>query len=326
MKQKLYLLLFLSSLVTACGLSSSHVVAFPEVELYRLQPGELILASSEKDIPSIQAEENYFVQVEKAGLEDTDLVVGLLIGGESRAYPVRLLSLHEVVNDRVGGNAIAVTWCPLCYSAVVFDRTIEGQELSFRASGYLLNDNLVLIDHPTDTLWSQLLGQGIKGARRGSILKVFPSTVTTWGIWREAYSDTLVLSAERMGYEEELADPYSGYFNSGAAGLSGAGQIDSRLPAKELVLGVVLGENNKAYPLNGIMKERIIVDQIGDFTISIVWDEIQGVGKAFLGDITEDLSESSSIDYGSLTPVPSQLVYWFAWTGFYPDSNLYQPR
>ena len=154
--------------MTECGQIGSHAAAFPEPELYRLQPGELVLAASEGDIPSIQTEDSYFVQVEKADLEDTDLVVGLLIG-VSRAYPVRLLSLHEVVNDRVGDRAIAVTWCPLCYSAVVFDRVVDGEELSFRASGYLLHDNLVLIDHPTDTLWSQLLGQGIKGARRGSI-------------------------------------------------------------------------------------------------------------------------------------------------------------
>ena len=73
----------------------------------------MVLAASEGDIPSIQTEESYFVQVEKADLEDTDLVVCLLIGGVSRAYPVRLLSLHEVVNDRVGDRAIAVTWCPL---------------------------------------------------------------------------------------------------------------------------------------------------------------------------------------------------------------------
>lgn len=322
-KRKLYLLLFLSSLVAACGQSGSHAAAFPEVEQYRLQPGEMVLAASEKDIPSIQAEEEYFVQVEKAGLEDTDLVVGLLIGGVSRAYPVRLLSLHEVVNDRVGGEAIAVTWCPLCYSAVVYDRNVGEEELSFRASGYLLNDNLVLIDHPTDTLWSQLLGQGIKGARKGSILNVFPSTVTTWGIWREAYPDTLVLSAERMGYEGELADPYSGYFESGAAGLSSAGLIDSRLPPKELVLGIVLGENSRAYPLAEITKDQTIVDQIGDFTVSIVWDDTLGVGKAYLGDISD---EDSSIDFDTLTPVPSQLVYWFAWTGFYPGSDLYQPR
>ncbi len=77
-----------------------------------------MLAASEEDIPAIPAEESYFMQVEKADLEDTDLVVGLLIGGVSRSYPVRLLSLHEVVNAQVGGKVVTVTWCPMCYSAV----------------------------------------------------------------------------------------------------------------------------------------------------------------------------------------------------------------
>lgn len=307
----------------ACGPISSHAAAFPEPELYRLQPGELVLAASVEDIPSIQTEESYFVQSEKADLEDTDLVVGLLIGSRSRAYPVRLLSLHEVINDRVGDRAIAVTWCPLCYSAVVFDRVIDGEELLFRASGYLLHDNLVLIDHRTDTLWSQLLGQGIKGARRGKVLNVVPSTVTTWGIWRENYPDTKVLSAESLGYDEDLQDPYAGYFDSGAVGLGGAGQIDSRLPAKELVIGVVLGETIKAYPLDRIKKEQMIIDQVGDFTLSIVWVETQGTGRVFLGEITRDQLENGIIYFESLTPVPAQLVYWFAWIGFYPESNLY---
>lgn len=327
MKQNfILLLLFLSSLVTACGQIGSHAADFPEPKLYRLQPGELVLAASETDIPFIQAEEKYFVQVEKAGLEDTDLVVGLFIGGESRAYPVRLLSLHEVVNDRMGGKVIAVTWCPLCYSPVVYDRIVDGQELSFRASGYLLHNNLVLVDHPTDTLWSQLLGQGIRGALRGSVLKVIPSTVTTWKIWRENYPDSRVLSAERIGYEGDLPDPYGGYFSSGAAGLGGAGEIDPRLPAKTLILGLVSGEDIKAYPVDLIREQRIIVDQVGDFTFSIIWDEKQSIGRTFLGDITEDLPGKGMIDFDSLTPVSAQLVYWFAWTGFYPESDLYRSR
>lgn len=323
MKQKLYLLLFLSSLATACGLSSTHAAAFPKPALYRLQPGELVLAASEGDIPPVDAEGDFFVRVEKADLEDTDLVVGLLIGGISRAYPVRLLSLHEVVNDRVGENAIAVTWCPLCFSPVVYDRTVDGQELSFRASGYLLHDNLVLIDHPTETLWSQLLGQGIKGALRGSTLHTFPSTVTTWRIWRESYPETKVLSASNLGYGDDLPNPYAGYFSSGAAGLSSEGNVDSRLPAKQLVLGVVLGENKKAYPLKEIREERIIVDRVGEFTISVVWDATQDTGRAFLGDITRGQPEHGMIDFESFTPVPVQLVYWFAWTGFYPETDLY---
>ena len=150
-----------------------------------------------------------------------------------------------------------------------------------------------------------------------------PSTVTTWGIWREIYLDTRILSAENLGYDGDLPDPYAGYFSSGAAGLSGAGQIDSRLPAKELVIGVVLGENIKAYSLDRILKEQIIIDQIGDFTLSIVWDETHGVGRVFLGNITRDLLENGMIDFEPLTPIPAQLVYWFAWTGFYPESKFY---
>ena len=101
--------MFLSSLVTACGQISSRAAAFPEPELYRLRPGELVLAADERDIPSIDADNEHFVPAEKADLEDTDLIVGLFIGCESRAYPVRLLSLHEVINDQVEDKVIAVT-------------------------------------------------------------------------------------------------------------------------------------------------------------------------------------------------------------------------
>jgi hypothetical protein len=101
-KEMFSLFIFLSSLLSACGQYNPRADTFSEAELHRLQPGELVLAASEGDIPPIQAEEDYFVQVEKANLEDTDLIVGLLIGSVSRAYPVRLLSLHEVVNDLIG--------------------------------------------------------------------------------------------------------------------------------------------------------------------------------------------------------------------------------
>ncbi|MCK5795010.1 MAG: DUF3179 domain-containing protein, partial [Anaerolineales bacterium] len=164
------------------------------------------------------------------------------------------------------------------------------------------------------------------GALRGSVLKVIPSTVTTWEIWRENYPDSRVLSAERIGYEGDLPDPYGGYFSSGAAGLGGAGEIDPRLPAKTLILGLVSGEDIKAYPVDLIREQRIIVDQVGDFTFSIVWDEKKGIGRTFLGNISQELPEKGMIDFDSLTPVPAQLVYWFAWTGFYPESDLYLSR
>ncbi len=316
MNRRLFLLLFLSSLVAACGRVGFHAAAFTERKLYRLQPGELLLAATEEDIPSIKANNSNFVSSEKADLEDEDLVVGLFIGVEARAYPVRLLSLHEVVNDQVGDKMIAVTWCPLCYSAVVYNRFVDGQELSFRASGYLLHDNLVLIDHPTETLWSQLLGQGIKGALKGSVLEVIPSTITSWGIWRDTYPETRILSAKTLGFDGILPDPYGGYFSSAAPGMGSDGEIDPRLPAKSLVIGVALGENIKAYPLDLIRDEKIILDKLGDRTITVVWDEDLHAGEVFWGDLSGKLQKNADPHPTALVLVPSQLVYWFAWAGF----------
>jgi hypothetical protein len=134
--KKVFLLLFLSSLGTACGQNSSHAVAFLTPETYWLKLSELILAVAEDDIPPIMAKEDVFVPAEKADLDDLEIVIGLFIGGKTRACPVRLLSLHEVINDRVGEQAIAVTWCPLCYNAIVYNRVIDGNELTFGASGF----------------------------------------------------------------------------------------------------------------------------------------------------------------------------------------------
>ena len=198
--------------------------------------------------------------------------------------------------------------------------------MSFRASGYLLHDNLVLIDHPTDTLWSQLLGQGIKGALKGSILEVIPSTITSWGIWRDTYPETWILSARTLGFEETLPDPYRGYFSSAAPGMGSEAEIDPRLPAKSLVIGVALGENVKAYPLHVIREERVILDKLGDKTISILWDEDIRTGQVFEGDLSGSLSKNIGPNPTSLALVPSQLVYWFAWAGFYPESTVYQSR
>jgi len=349
--KKIFLLLFISSLAAACGPKRPHAVVFPTPEIYRLKPGELILAALEDDIPPIQAEDAYFVPAEKADLDDLELVVGLFTGGKYRAYPVRLLSLHEVINDQVDDHYFAVTWCPLCFSAIVFNREVEGKILSFRASGYLLNDNLVLKDHPTDTLWSQLLGQGIKGARRGSVLEVYPSSLTTWKLWREAFPLTEVLSPAALGYSDEIYDPYTGYYSSGAAGFSSSAEWDSSLPGKTLIKGIVLGDHQLAIPVDMLRLKRIIQFMIDSRPLMAVHQESQEISHVFLREIDGavldfKLNESRDrlIDIQSGTiwdPVsglglegpyqneelillPSQMTYWFAWSSFYPGSDLYQ--
>jgi hypothetical protein len=345
--KQLFLLLFLSSLVTACGLSGSHAAIPPQRETYRLQPGQLVLAASEDDIPPVQAQEEHFVSAQDADLAGEELIVGLIIGGESRAYPVRLLSLHEVVNDRVGDLSFSVTWCPLCFSPVVYNRVVEGQELSFRASGYLLNDNLVLIDHPTDTLWSQLLGQGIKGAYRGTFLEIIPSSLTTWEIWSETHPDTLVLSAIKMGYEGEIPDPYRGYFNSGVSGLSGAEDIDQRLAGKALVYGLLFGESTAAVSLAELQQEVLITIDLGSVPVVGVYDPVSEQGFFYFAEVdgkvltlepleggmvirdvesgtrwnsTTGVAIKGKLQGNQLQRYPAQLAFWFAWSQFYPQT------
>jgi len=287
---------------------------------------------------------------EKADLDDLELVIGVLIGGKPRAYPIRLLSLHEVVNDQVDENLFAVTWCPLCFSAIVYNRLVEDKPLWFRASGYLLNDNLVLIDRPTETLWSQLLGQGIKGAQRGTLLEIIPSTISPWGVWKETYPDTRVLSPKTLGYVDGIYDPYTGYYSSGAAGFGSYADPDLRLPGKSLVEGVNLGDYQVAFPLETLQEEKIIQDYIGSNPFVAFYSDLHQSSRFYLRQINGEeldfdpsgpgnflIDEQTGSTWDALNGIavdgplqdmqlqviPSQLVFWFAWNRFYPETEIF---
>ena len=127
------------------------------------------------------------------GDADDDVVV-VERGDAVRAYPIRYLSYHEVVDDELGGTPIAVTWCPLCGSVLVFDRRVDGQTLTFGVSGKLADDTLVFYDHETDSEWKQSLGRGIAGPHEGTELDLLPSTVTTYEQFRDGYPDAELLA------------------------------------------------------------------------------------------------------------------------------------
>lgn len=153
-------------------------------------------------------------------LVDEDPVIGVVSGGEARAYPLRVLNWHEIANDTLGGRPIAVTYNPLSASAVVFDRRIAEEVVTFGHSGLLYNSNLVLYDRQPEpqesTLWSQLLAEGIAGPRAGESLQVLPASVCRWGTWLEAYPDTTVLAPEPRWMKKYKRHPYSSYFGSDA--------------------------------------------------------------------------------------------------------------
>jgi hypothetical protein len=150
-----------------------------------------------------------------------DRVIGVVIGGRARAYPLRVLNWHEVCNDALAGQPIAVTYNPLCDSAVVFDRRVNGRELRLAVSGLLYNSNLLMYDtepaHQAESLWSQLRFEAIAGqaAIANATLAVLPAQVVYWGDWKERYPHTDVLVPNPANLERYNRDPYASYYNRG---------------------------------------------------------------------------------------------------------------
>ena len=133
-------------------------------------------------IPSI--DQPQFIGPQEADfLDANDLIIGLDINEQQKAYPIKILNWHEVVNDIIGGQEVVVTYCPLCRSAVVFKSRINDRVLSFGVSGLLYNSDVLLYDRQTESLWSQLLNAAVSGKYSGAILEMIPSQVTTWKEW-----------------------------------------------------------------------------------------------------------------------------------------------
>ncbi len=206
-----------------------------------------------------------------------DRVVGVVEGGRARAYPLRVLGWHEVVNEAFGGPLL-VTYCPLCGSAVVARRRVAGTERTFGVTGLLWNDNLVMYDVESDSLWSQVAAAAIRGPLTGTELELVPSTLARWDEWRAEHPDTDVLlpppisgTVVGRGYaavRDYTFDPYGAYEANdqvGFAGIRGEERTvtDDRLPPKVEVLGVVRGSESKAYPRPAVEHERVLEDRVG---------------------------------------------------------------
>lgn len=208
-------------------------------------------------------------------------VVAVEINGEARAFPVNMLSYHEIVNDKIKGVPFAVTYCPLCNSALVFNRRLEyeGKEytLTFGTSGMLRKSNLVMWDEETETWWQQFTGEAIVGKLTGAQLKIMPSQMIALNDFIENYPNGKVLSMDTGGdvpKEKYHMNPYAQYDAlSNTRPRLFDGEVDDRLPAMTRIINLSNGEKQKAYPLETIRKEKVINDQIGDKQVVLLYDE-----------------------------------------------------
>jgi hypothetical protein len=253
-----------------------------------------------------------FVPRERAAfLRDTDRVLGIVQGTEARAYPIRILNWHEVVNDKINGKPVLISYCPLCGTGMAFDPVIGGKTYTFGVSGLLYNSDVLMYDHPTESLWSQIKQEAVTGDLTGKRLRLIPLTHTTWGKWKREHPGTVVLSPD-TGYERDYGrDPYAGYASSPRVMFSVQPSSDRYSP-KEWVIGIVINEEAKAYAFSELSRQpAVFTDKVGGARIHVHYDEE---------------SKTASVTDEGGTLLPSVTAYWFAWHAFYPESAIFSGR
>ncbi len=232
---------------------------------------ELQAGGPPKDgIPSIDTPSFVSTEAARDWIEPQEPVIALEINGAARAYPLQVLTFHEIVNDRVGGVPVAVTFCPLCYSAIVFERILQGEPVEFGVSGLLRKSDLVMYDRKTETLWQQFNGQAIVGDLAGQTLEQVPSQIVSYQQFRSAYPDGQVLSRD-TGHDRPYGqNPYAGYDDIDKKPFLFRGEQDGRLPPMEKVIAISMDGTDKAYPHRVTKEQRVIRDMVNGQPV-VVW-------------------------------------------------------
>jgi len=307
-------------------------------------------------IPAIKNPE--FVSAPKARVHPGEPIIGLSINGDNRAYSVYLLNSHEIVNDVVGGKPVAIAWCPLANLAVVYSREIENSVYTFGVSGKLVKNALIMFDYETESLWTSISGESIKGDLHGKRLKsVISSQKITWGEWKELHPNTKILSYR--GNQTAGYDNYRGYHKSMLkTGIHTVENKDDRLKDKSTVIGLVVNGDCKVYPISLFKKNKIVSDEFRDIPLllyhdnstnntivynrklgnnifefrmskpsffdrnktDIVIDNITGTKW----DLKTGKAIEGSLSSQALKKVDFKKVYWFIWADYFPESDIYE--
>lgn len=254
-------------------------------------------------IPSIDHPQ-YVTAEEATHVTDDELVITLSYKGEYRAYPARILDHHEIVNDTIAGDPLAITWCPLCGSAVGIRRTVGGEITEFGVSGVLYNSDLVLYDRATDTLWDQIEAKGIVGTMTGVKLELVPVSMSRWAKWRNKHPDTLVLSAD-TGFEYDYTQDRFAEYRDSTRLFMPVSASDERVHAKTVVFGFDLPSGAVAYA-------ESVLQSSGSYR-----HDLNGEGAV----ITLHDDGAVSMQRGDQTLYPIR-VFWFAWYTFHPETDL----
>lgn len=255
-------------------------------------------------IPSIDTPK--FIAPDKADfMKDDDIVLSYTHDGTTRAYPLRILVWHEIVNETINGKPILVTYCPLCGTAMIYDRKVGGKVRAFGVSGLLYQSDVLMYDREDQSLWSQLGMKAVSGPLSGTKLEWLPSEHLKWKAWKAKYPKGEVLSTE-TGHERSYnAQAYESYFKSPNT-MFPIPKHNEALSEKEWVVGVIKDGKAVAFPLAQLEKASEA--------------KLDGVSLKF-----DSASRLATATDSKGNELPTVTVFWFAWQAFYPQTTLWKP-
>ncbi|GMQ86064.1 MAG: DUF3179 domain-containing protein [Acidimicrobiia bacterium] len=240
-----------------------------------IDPADILSGGPPPDgIPPVDDPQFVTVAQADAWLNDPEPVLVVDVDGDVRAYPIQILMWHEIVNDTVGGVPLSVTYCPLCNSAITFERTVRGVETTFGTSGSLYFANLVMYDRATESLWNQLDGRAVVGLLTGEVLNQIPSSMVAWRDFKEARPEAMVLDRERTGASRPYGtNPYTGLDDPNGQPFLFQGDIDVRAKAMQRVVAIETESEAVAWALDGLVAgEAAVTDgEIDGDPLVIFW-------------------------------------------------------
>ena len=337
-----------------------------DFSIHSVSYSEILSGGPSKDgIPPI--DHPVFIDIQEADswLKPNEPIVQVVINQEAKAYPLQILIWHEIVNDVVGGIPVIVSFCPLCNTAIVYERTVGGEVFDFGTTGRLRYSNLIMYDRQTQTWWQQAEGKGIVGELTGTQLEFVPAAITSWKDFMIAYPEGSVLSLQTGFNRSYGQNPYVGYDDVNQTPFLYRGPLTpNQLPAVARVLAVDIDGDSIAYPYEELEKLNVINDKVGNEDIVIFWSPgtssaldaqnisagkdvgtaiaynrlVDGTILTFNFDGKKIVDEQTGSTWNlqgqaiagefsgqQLTQIVSVNHFWFSWVAFKPETRIYQP-
>jgi hypothetical protein len=284
-----------------------------------------------------------FAAAADVAVDPDDKVLAVTIGREARAYPIRTMGYHHIVNDTVSGVPIAVTYCTLCHTGLVWSRVLDGKTLHFHLAG-INNGNALLRDEETSSIWQQSTGEAIFGPLKGQQLKEVPSNELTFALWRSEQPEGLVLKPDQAYAAEYDPKDWEKHVEKTRTVVD---TTKSGIGPHQLMLGVTVAGENKAYPIESILAAKLIQDRVGGSPVLIVVGPDGASIRVFEGDaaltfagrsgdgVMSDTQTGSTWNFKGcavdgemkgrcLKEVGAHKDYWFDWMNHHPESGVFR--